>query len=189
MHSFLWFLSVERTPTWQCQHIWPGVMYLSAPTMIKIHLKKSKCDQFGVGSDKVLGATGADVCPVKAIISCIEHRGSRTGAFFIDSSHKPLSKSWFIAHIREYLDAPTTPVCRAKLPDRRCDYCYISGHWSLRWWDDGTVLCFYCTSSHPMWRLQPCLLGWARKDHVSDHHLLFITLITVPSCSSSFIIS
>ena len=77
--------------------------------MIQIHLKKSKYDQFGVGSDIVLGATGADVCPVKAIISYIEHRGSRMGAFFTDSSHKPLSKSWFIAQIRECLDAIGLP--------------------------------------------------------------------------------
>ena len=31
----------------------------SAPTMFQIYLIKSKCDQFGVGSDIVLGATFA----------------------------------------------------------------------------------------------------------------------------------
>ncbi len=28
------------------------------PTMVKIHLKRSKCDQFGVGADVILGRTG-----------------------------------------------------------------------------------------------------------------------------------
>ena len=40
----------------------------AAPRMIQIHLKKSKCDQFGVGSDIVVGATGSDLCPVRAIL-------------------------------------------------------------------------------------------------------------------------
>ena len=31
------------------------------------------------------------------------------GAFFIDSSHKPLSKTWFIAQIRECLQAIGLP--------------------------------------------------------------------------------
>ena len=32
----------------------------------KIHLKRSKCDQFGKGVDVVLGMTGMPICPVKA---------------------------------------------------------------------------------------------------------------------------
>ena len=43
----------------------------SAPRMIQIHLKTSKCDQFGAGSDVVMGATGSNICPVNAILTYI----------------------------------------------------------------------------------------------------------------------
>ncbi len=36
--------------------------------MIQIHLKKSKCDQFGMGADVIVGKTGNALCPVAAIL-------------------------------------------------------------------------------------------------------------------------
>lgn len=81
----------------------------SAPTMFQIHLKKSKCDQFGAGSDIVMGATGSDVCPVQALVDYISMRGSRPGAFFVDSSFKAVSKSWFIPQLRQMLGAIGLP--------------------------------------------------------------------------------
>lgn len=42
-----------------------------APTMVRVHLKKSKTDQFGDGADIVLGKTGLTLCPVAAILSYI----------------------------------------------------------------------------------------------------------------------
>ena len=53
------------------------------PSMVQIHLKRSKCDQFGAGSDIVVGRTGEDVCPVTAILEYIATRGCRSGPFFI----------------------------------------------------------------------------------------------------------
>ena len=44
-----------------------------APTMIQIHLKKSKCDQFGAGSDVLVGSTGEELCRVRAILNYIVH--------------------------------------------------------------------------------------------------------------------
>ena len=35
---------------------------LANPQMIRVHLKKSKCDQFGKGSDIILGRTGSLLC-------------------------------------------------------------------------------------------------------------------------------
>eukprot|EP00731_Ephydatia_muelleri_P000372 Em0001g372a len=42
-----------------------------AANMVKIHLKKSKCDQFGAGADVFLGRTGCLLCPVAAMIGFI----------------------------------------------------------------------------------------------------------------------
>ncbi len=46
------------------------------PTMIKVHLKRSKCDQFGAGADITMGATGLPLCPVTAILQYIGTRGA-----------------------------------------------------------------------------------------------------------------
>ena len=52
------------------------------PSMLKIHLKQSKCDQFGAGVDIVVGRTGCALCPVSALLSYISLRQDRPGAFF-----------------------------------------------------------------------------------------------------------
>ena len=52
----------------------------SMASMVKIHLKKSKCDQFGAGADILLGRTGCDVCPVEAIIAYVNQKRQITGA-------------------------------------------------------------------------------------------------------------
>ena len=40
------------------------------PSMVRIHLKRSKCNQFGAGADIVLGKTGLPLCPVSALLHC-----------------------------------------------------------------------------------------------------------------------
>jgi len=42
---------------------------VTCPTMVKIHLKKSKCDQFGKGADIILGRNHTALCPVAAVLS------------------------------------------------------------------------------------------------------------------------
>ena len=75
----------------------------TAPRMVQIHLKRSKCDQAGAGSDIVLGVTGLHLCPVRALLRFIEIRGSQPGAFFLNSAHMPVTKPWFVTQIRELL--------------------------------------------------------------------------------------
>ena len=70
--------------------------------MVQIHLKRSKCDQEGAGSDIVLGVTGLHLCPIRALLQFIETWGSQPGAFFLDA---PVTKPWFITQIRELLAA------------------------------------------------------------------------------------
>ena len=60
----------------------------SEASMVKIHLKKSKCDQFGTGADILLGRTGCPLCPVAAILSFIGSRRDTAGCFFIDNEKK-----------------------------------------------------------------------------------------------------
>ena len=37
--------------------------------MIKVHLKVSRCDQFGPGVDVLIGYTEDDLCPVVAVLN------------------------------------------------------------------------------------------------------------------------
>ena len=82
---------------------------LSEPRMVRVHLKKSKCDQFGGGVDIVLGRTGSPLCPVAAILGFIAVRGVRPGAFFLDPKYGVITKSWFTEQIRSVLSALGLP--------------------------------------------------------------------------------
>ena len=51
-----------------------------SPSLVRVHLSFSKCDQLGKGVDVFLGATGDELCPVRAITSYSQRRGwSSTG--------------------------------------------------------------------------------------------------------------
>ncbi|KAL5459763.1 hypothetical protein EMCRGX_G033134 [Ephydatia muelleri] len=80
-----------------------------AANMVKIHLKKSKCDQCGAGVDVLLGRTGCLLCPVAAMIGFINIRGSSAGYFFIDGARKPITKPRFVAQLRGYMKAAGLP--------------------------------------------------------------------------------
>ena len=81
----------------------------STPRMVQFHVKVSKCDQFGAGSDVVIGRTGNDLCPVTALLRYIEVRGNLPGPFFLDTSHHTIAKPYFIAQIREILTSIGLP--------------------------------------------------------------------------------
>ena len=76
---------------------------------VKIHLKKSKCDQFGKGLDVYLGQTDLDLCPVTALLAYIETRGSGPGPLFVDSSQARITKLWFIGQFRDVLATACLP--------------------------------------------------------------------------------
>ena len=61
-----------------------AVDHNSAASYVKIHLKKSKCDQFGAGADILLGCTGCDLCPVTAIVGYVNQRGKSPLVFRFD---------------------------------------------------------------------------------------------------------
>ena len=74
--------------------------YLS---MLRVHLKQSKCDQFGAGVDVVIGRTGCALCPVSALLAYIALRQDRPGAFFLNLEGRPVTKAWFVSRIRAVL--------------------------------------------------------------------------------------
>lgn len=45
------------------------------PSVVRVHLKRSKCDQFGKGVDIFLGRTYSEVCPVLEILRYVGVRG------------------------------------------------------------------------------------------------------------------
>ena len=79
------------------------------PSMVQVHLKKSKYDQFGSGSDIVVGRTANQLCPVDTTLGYIAVRGDHLGPFFIRMTSIPLTKPWFVAQIRSILSAIGLP--------------------------------------------------------------------------------
>ena len=77
--------------------------------MVQVHLKRSKCDQFGSRSDIVVGRTDANICPVQAIVDYVAKRGDKPGPFFTITLSQPVTKSWFVAQFRAILSAVGLP--------------------------------------------------------------------------------
>ena len=71
--------------------------------MVQIHLKVSKCDQFGGGTNIILGATDDALCPVKAMVLFVTERGCALSPFFHKASGETATKSWFVGEVREIL--------------------------------------------------------------------------------------
>ena len=71
--------------------------------MVQIHLKKSKCDQFGKGVDVVMGKTSQVLCPISALMDYMEARSARPGAFFLDENGVVITKARFVQEFRRIL--------------------------------------------------------------------------------------
>ena len=82
---------------------------LSEPRMLKVHLKKSKCDQSGAGVDVVVGRTSSALCPVTAMVQYVNLRQNRPGPFFISSSQEAVTKQQFVTQIRNTLTSIGLP--------------------------------------------------------------------------------
>ena len=85
---------------------WGDVTYdhASEPSMMKVHLRSSKCDQYGKGADVFVGKTGNTLCPVAACLAYLTVRGTtEPGAFFLKSDRRPLLKPVFVSELRKAL--------------------------------------------------------------------------------------
>ena len=96
----------------QSQHLAWGDIAIddrSNPSMLKVHLKKSKMDQAGRGVDVFVGRTNGPLCPLVAVLSYITVRGATAGPFFQFPDGQPLIKSRFIDEVRIALQAVGLP--------------------------------------------------------------------------------
>lgn len=73
------------------------------PQLIRIHLRRSKTDQFGSGADIFLGRTDIELCPVVGLLAYLAVRGGDPGPLFRQRNGKPLTKTWFIEEVRQTL--------------------------------------------------------------------------------------
>ena len=73
-----------------------------APQMLRVHLRVSKCDQFGKGIKVIVGRSDNQRCPVTAIVAYMAMRGWTAHS---SSSKNPLLKQRFIAELRSALNA------------------------------------------------------------------------------------
>ena len=79
-----------------------------ARSMLKVHLKRSKCDQFGKGVDVIVGHTGSPMCPVEAVLEYIRIGQGIPGPFFIRAK-QPVTNSWLVQQVRHVLQSLGLP--------------------------------------------------------------------------------
>ena len=101
------------------------------PTMLKVHLRKSKTDQLKKGVDVYIGKINGLLCPVGAGVEYMSTRGSDLGPFFKFSNGQPLTKSRFTQHVRDALQALGLPHSEFAGHSFRIGGCYgSSSSWS-----------------------------------------------------------
>ena len=76
----------------------------SNPRMVKVHLRRSKTDQFGSGVDVVVGRTQDSLCLVAAVCAFMAQRGTSPGPFFLFPDGSPLTKARFVEIVRAALE-------------------------------------------------------------------------------------
>ena len=73
------------------------------PSWMEVHIKRSKCDQFGRGVTLSVGATDTEVCPVAAMLGYLAQRGSSSGPLFKFADGCPLTRDRFVSSLRSAL--------------------------------------------------------------------------------------
>ena len=80
------------------------------PSIIAIHLKKSKTDPFRQGVRITVGRTKDKLCPVTALLSYLAKRGDRPGPLFIWQDGRPLTRLQFVDEVRKVLKKANLPA-------------------------------------------------------------------------------
>jgi hypothetical protein len=73
----------------------------SNPTVILLHIKASKTDQFRAGHVLRIGISNTPICAVQAVMHYLHFRGGNPGPLFIHESGKPLTRDNLIAWLRD----------------------------------------------------------------------------------------
>ena len=74
-----------------------------SPAIISLLIKQSKTDQKRVGVKVLIGKTGDDLCPISALMSYLQKRGSVPGTLFQWQDGTPLSQTAFVTATRQAL--------------------------------------------------------------------------------------
>ena len=74
------------------------------PTMIQVTIKQSKTDPFHQGCKLCLGKTGANICPISAILPYLAARGSCQGPLFILDGGAYLTRQLFASRLSAVLE-------------------------------------------------------------------------------------
>ena len=76
-----------------------------APKYIAVNIKasKTKTDPFRKGLTIYLGTTGADLCPVAAMLDYMVRRGNHPGPMFLFENHRALTRARLVTELREAL--------------------------------------------------------------------------------------
>ena len=75
----------------------------TCPSLFRVRLKQSKTDPFRQGADIYQGATGATICPVRALWSYLAKRGPAPGPLFVFNSGTPLTRMALVDHLHQAL--------------------------------------------------------------------------------------
>ena len=78
---------------------------LEFPSTIRIHLRRSKTDQFNKGVNIYMGATGDELCPVSALLAYLAVRGKIDGPLFRFKDGRSLTREGFTSTVRSALSA------------------------------------------------------------------------------------
>ena len=71
------------------------------PSVVSLHLRRSKGDPLRNGVTICLGSTGRAICPVAALLHYLAQRGQRPGPLFLFSNGSTLSKNRLMHHVRQ----------------------------------------------------------------------------------------
>ena len=77
----------------------------SSPSFVQVRIKQSKTDPFRCGVNLFFGRTLTDLCPVAALLSYLVVRGAGSGPLFKFADGRPLTRSLFVAQVRDALGA------------------------------------------------------------------------------------
>ena len=73
------------------------------PQWMEVHIKQSKCDQFGSGVKLAVGVSGAVICPVAAMLGYLIIRKGAPGPLFQFEDGHPLTRARFVDRMRSAL--------------------------------------------------------------------------------------
>ena len=77
----------------------------SAPTAVRLRLRRAKTDPFGRGIEIYLGVSGTAVCPVAALMRYLAVRPPGDGQLFVWENSRPLTRTTFVTHLRRGLQS------------------------------------------------------------------------------------